>query len=206
MTSVGKILQQQRLKKKLTLDQAEKDLKIRKKFLEEIEKNNWEFAPKIYLTGILKNYARYLELDEKKILAFFRREYAKSEKIEFKKKAASSLFVSDTNRMIKFFILLTTVVFIAYFGIQIYYYFSPPKVQIISPQKNFFSKEKLIKIKGKTKPESQVFINGNEVYLDKNGFFIFDLPLAKGKNKLKIEVIGPNGKKTVLEKILYREN
>ena len=101
MISVGEILKKQRLKKKLTLEQAEKDLRIRKKYLEKIENNNWDFASKIYIMGILKNYARYLELDENKILAFFRREYSKVEEVEFKKRISLTLLSSDTNKLIK---------------------------------------------------------------------------------------------------------
>lgn len=206
MTSVGEILKQQRLKKQLALEEVEKDLRIRKKYLEKIEKNNWDFASRIYIIGILKNYARYLGLDENKILAFFRREYAKVEKVEFRKRISSTLLSSDTHKLIKIISFLIVSLFIVYFGFQIYNYFSPPKIEIISPKTNYFTKEKVVKIKGKTKTESQVFINDNEVYLDKKGFFSFNFPLEKEKNKLIIKVIGPNGKKTVLEKILYRKN
>lgn len=206
MISVGEILKKQRLKKQLTLEQVEKDLRIRKKYLEKIENNNWDFASKIYLIGILKNYARYLELDENKILAFFRREYAKVEEVEFKKRLSLTLLSSDTDKLIKIISFLIGSIFFFYFCFQIYNYFSPPSIEIISPKTNYFTKEKMVKIKGKTKAESQVFINGNGVYLDKNGFFSFNFPLEKGKNKLKIKVIGPNGKETVLEKILIRKN
>lgn len=206
MTSVGEILRKERLKKQLLLEQVEKELRIRKKHLEFVENNNWEFASKIYLTGILKNYARYLGLDEKKILAFFRRDYAKTEEIEFKKKVGKTQITADTTRWIKKIIFLIIISFFLYFGFQVYNYFSPPKIEIISPQTTIFSREKLIKIKGKTKPESQVNINGNEVLLDKNGNFVFDFPLEKGENKLKIEVTGPNGKKSVLEKTFFRRN
>lgn len=206
MISVGEILKEQRLKKQLTLEQVEKDLRIRKKYLEKIENNNWDFTSKTYLTGILKNYARYLELDEKKIFAFFRREYAKVEEVEFKKRVSSTLLSSDTNKLIKIISFLIGIIFLIYFGFQIYNYFSPPRIEIISPKTNYFTKEKVVRIKGKTKNESQVFINENEVYLDKNGFFSFNFPLEKEKNELKIKVIGPNGKKTVLEKIFYRKD
>lgn len=206
MTSVGEILRQQRLKKELPLEQVERELRIRKKYLEFIENNNWEFSSKIYLTGIIKNYARYLELDEKKILAFFRRDYAKTEENEFKKRVAKTQITADTTRWIRNAIFLIIIIFSLYFGFQIYNYFSPPKIEIISPQTNVFSKEKLIKIKGKTKPESQVYLNDNEVFLDKYGNFVFNFPLEKGENKLKIEVVGPNGKKSVLEKTFFRKN
>ncbi|MFN3299274.1 MAG: alpha-ketoglutarate-dependent dioxygenase AlkB family protein, partial [Sediminibacterium sp.] len=42
---------------------------------------------------------------------------------------------------------------------------------------------------------------GQRVYQDESGIFEYDFPLKEGKNLLKIELIGANGKKAVVEKI-----
>lgn len=205
METIGKIFLHERQKKNLTLEQLERDLKIRKKYLEEIEKDKWDFSSRIYIEGIIKNYARYLKLNEKKILAIFRREYDKKEEIGFKEKIDNHLIISDKSRWLKVLLVFFSIFFILYFAYQLLNYYLPPKIKIISPiTKNFIGVEK-IKIIGQTKPESQIFILGNEVYPDKNGFFSYELPLRNGKNKLIIEVIGPNGKKSTFEDIYYRK-
>ena len=87
MLSVGSILKNEREKKGLLLSDIEKKIKIREKYLKAIEDENWNyFSSKIYITGILKNYSRVLNLDHKKVLAFFRRDYEKKEEVKFKKK------------------------------------------------------------------------------------------------------------------------
>ncbi len=205
MSSIGKIFFYERQKRKLTLEELEKDLKIRKKYLVKIERDEWDFTSRIYLEGIIKNYAQYLNLDQKKILAIFRREYDKKEEINFKEKLDEDLVIADKNRWFKIGLFLLGIFFISYFAYQLLNYFLPPKIKIISPKtKNFIGTDK-VKIIGQTKPESQIFILGNEVYPDKNGFFSYELPLIKGDNKLIIEVIGPNGKKATYEQIYHRQ-
>src|SRR3989344_6157026 len=75
MRTVGEILVEARKKKNLTFEQVEKETKIRKKILQQLEEGNWDELSPTYAKGLLKNYASYLELDEKRVLAFFRREY-----------------------------------------------------------------------------------------------------------------------------------
>lgn len=205
METIGKIFLHERQKKNLTLEQVEKDLKIRKKYLEKIERDEWDFSSKIYIEGVIKNYAHYLNLNEKKFLAIFRREYDKKEEISFKEKIDKHLIISDKTRWLKLALVFFGIFFILYFSYQLLNYYLPPKIKIISPKtKDFIGTEK-IKIIGQTKPESQIFILGNEVYPDKNGLFSYELPLRKGDNKLVIEVIGPNGKKSIYENIYYRK-
>ena len=63
MTEVGRILEEARLKKGITLDKVEKDLKIRKHYLTAMEAGRWEGLPgSVYATGFLRNYGDYLGL------------------------------------------------------------------------------------------------------------------------------------------------
>ena len=82
MLSVGEILKKQRKKKGLTLLEVEKKIKVRLKFLKAIEDNNWSFSSKVYISGIIKNYAQFLDLDKDKVLAFFRRDYEKNDEMD----------------------------------------------------------------------------------------------------------------------------
>src|SRR4030042_2980202 len=75
MRTVGEILKEARTKKELTFSEIEKAIKIRKRVLELLEEGDWSSLAPTYAKGLLRNYALYLGLDEKKILAFFRREY-----------------------------------------------------------------------------------------------------------------------------------
>lgn len=206
MLSVGQILQQARLKKGYPLSLIEKQIKVREKFLRAVEENNWKFfSSKIYITGIIKNYSAFLGLDHKKMLSFFRREYESKDDVRFQRKVSSHYLISDTRWVIVGVFIVIGLLFLSYFGYQVSLYISPPKVVIMEPKQAVFKRTERIKIVGKTEKEAAVTIFGERVYQNKEGVFEYDYPLKDGKNILVIEIIGANGKKTVLKKEFIRE-
>ena len=76
MKTVGQILREAREKQYISVAQAEKATKIRKRILEKLEGSDWKNLPSpTFVKGLLKNYGDFLGLDVKKLLDFFRREY-----------------------------------------------------------------------------------------------------------------------------------
>ncbi|MBI2641892.1 helix-turn-helix domain-containing protein [Candidatus Roizmanbacteria bacterium] len=206
MLSVGEILKKEREKQGIGLREVEKDIKIREKFLRAVEDNNWAFfSSKIYITGILKNYARFLKLDDMKILAFFRRDYERSEEVRFKEKVSSKYLTPETKKAVLLGFILSFFLFFGYFSYQLKLYFSPPKVELIEPTKETFRSDESIKVTGKTEKEAQITIFGNRIFQNKEGIFEYVFPLHKGKNELVVEVMGANGKKTTFRKIFFKE-
>ncbi|MFA6017406.1 MAG: helix-turn-helix domain-containing protein [Patescibacteria group bacterium] len=206
MLSVGSILKKEREKKGLLLIDVEKQIKVREKYLKAIEDENWDyFSSKIYITGILKNYSRVLNLDHKKVLAFFRRDYEKKEEVKFKKKISSSYLTSETKKFLKFGLIILTLFFILYFVFQLKTYFSPPSFVLLTPKAINFTIEKNIKITGKTDKDTSVTIAGERVYLNKDGIFTYDYSLNEGENKMTINLVGANGKKATFEKTFFKK-
>ncbi|NMB46270.1 MAG: helix-turn-helix domain-containing protein [Firmicutes bacterium] len=63
MTEVGRMLEEARLRKGITLDRVEAELKIRKHYLLAMEAGRWEELPGYaYATGFLRTYGEYLGL------------------------------------------------------------------------------------------------------------------------------------------------
>jgi len=206
MLSVGTILKNEREKRGLLLTDIEKQIKVREKYLKAIEDENWSFfSSKIYITGILKNYSRILNLDNKKVLAFFRRDYERKEEVKFKKKITSAYLTSETKKLLKIGLVILTLFFILYFVFQLKTYFSPPVFTFLSPTKTNFTVEKNIKISGKTDKDTSVTINGERVYLNKENIFYYEFPLNEGSNKIIINLVGANGKKASFEKSFFKK-
>lgn len=206
MLTVGEILKKERERRGLTYDLIEKETKIRKKFIQQIEDNNWQdFPSKTYILGVIKNYGRFLGLSEEKLIPFFRRQYEKQEELRFKKKVSRNYFIPRTKTVLKLTIFFILLIFGLYFGYQLKIYFTPPKVEIISPKITRFKKEEKIKLKGKTEKEAIVYINNQRVFLNDQGIFEFELPLLNPKNEAVIEVTGANGRKTIIKKIFEKE-
>ena len=68
MKDIGNFLKERREAKGISLIEVEKDLKIRKKYLQALEEGNIDAIPgKTYLVGYLRNYSKYLNIDEENI-------------------------------------------------------------------------------------------------------------------------------------------
>lgn len=68
MKEIGNFLRERREARGISLIEVEKDLKIRKKYLQALEEGTINIIPsKTYLIGYLRNYSKYLGIDEKNI-------------------------------------------------------------------------------------------------------------------------------------------
>jgi len=68
MKDIGNFLKERREARGISLIEVEKDLKIRKKYLQAIEEGNIGIIPgKTYIFGYLRNYSKFLGIDEENI-------------------------------------------------------------------------------------------------------------------------------------------
>jgi len=68
MKDIGNFLRERREERGISLIEIEKDLRIRKKYLQALEEGNIDAIPgKTYLIGYLRNYSKYLGIDEENI-------------------------------------------------------------------------------------------------------------------------------------------
>ncbi|GIW62397.1 MAG: hypothetical protein KatS3mg090_0223 [Patescibacteria group bacterium] len=196
MITVGKILKDARLKKNLSLEDIAKSTLIKIKFLKAVESGNWKIFPsKVYAQGIVKSYAKTLNEDTEKIMAYFRAEYDSFEKLEFReKKINENPFVKIKTRLSLSLLILSSI-FIIFLGFQFYLFLKPPKLIINSPkQNNITVKKDYIQIEGQAEKDSQIKINDNDLQPDPEGKFSLKYPLLEDKNIIKIKVIGANGR------------
>src|SRR3972149_9860872 len=85
--SIGEILRNARIEKRLSYEEVESATKIRIKFVEAIESEKWQQLPKgPYVLGFLKSYALYLELPYKEIERNYKREINTKESLKKEKK------------------------------------------------------------------------------------------------------------------------
>ena len=73
MKSLGELLRTAREEKELDFDQASKDTKIAMRYLQALENEDFSgFPGEAYITGFLRNYGAYLELDVQELLSLYR--------------------------------------------------------------------------------------------------------------------------------------
>ena len=71
--SVGTLLREARLAKKLSLAEAEQGTSIRRRYLEAIENDEYEKTPgEVFLKGMLRNYGNFLGLNGPELVQLYK--------------------------------------------------------------------------------------------------------------------------------------
>jgi len=205
MRTVGEILGQRRKELNLTLEQVEKEIKIRQKYLEAIEKNNFSQIPESTIVkGFIRNYALYLSLPPDNILAVFRRDFFENEKGQI---IPRGMVQPLDKKSFGFYWTpkLTTITAIALlFGGFIFFFFrqylnysSPPFLEVFSPKEGqAFNGEVLIF--GKTDKDASIKVDGSVIPIDNTGVFREEIVLPRGENTVVIETSNRQQKKRSL--------
>jgi cytoskeletal protein RodZ len=73
--NIGQVLNQARIRRRLSVDQVSDALHIRREYLLALEQNRWDDLPgEVYAQGFLKNYARYVDLNPEAMVEERRRQ------------------------------------------------------------------------------------------------------------------------------------
>jgi len=203
MRTAGEILAEKRNQLGLSLDLIEKETKIRKKYLEAIEKNNYTFfSESTTVKGFIRNFALALGISPESVLAVFRRDFIENEKGQiiprgFTKEIEEKAF--HWTPKITFFLFTGLLLLsFSYFFINQYLRFSsPPQLEIFSPKEEQVFKER-VEISGKTDKDATVMVDGSLIVVSKDGSFEEEIVLPRGENFLTIEAANRQGKKRTL--------
>lgn len=204
MKKAGEVLKATRIRKKITLEEASRVTKIKKEILEALEESDFLKIPSVpYSYGFVKNYAKFLGLDQKLILAFFKRE----QRVE---KGSTAIFYQPQTK--RFFLprknifLFGSVLgffLIVYVVFQFQNFLSPPRLVLSSPKDQSKVTIPLVVVSGETEIGSAVLVNGQEVEVDPKGNFSQELKIKEGENKIKIEAHGRLGRKNQVGRTIF---
>lgn len=206
MIKAGQKLYNIRVHKSLTLEDISAATKIRPRFLAAIEKGEYDKLPSsAYARGFVRNYASYLGVPQKEILALFRREFDEKKHIKVlpDSLAKKNSFAIRRIHIQQSLIVLAVIILImtGYLGYQYRAMFFAPPLSIDVPRQNSQIKNDII-ISGSTDPDATVLINNEPVSLNSSGEFTKNLSVFPGKTAVTIKSKNRFGKETVLQKII----
>lgn len=206
MITAGEVLKNKRELLKKSLEKVSLDTKIQKRFLEYIENNQYDyFDSEVFLTGFIKIYAQYLELDTEKVLALYRRSnpkkipakpQEKKEEIFGNNKGKKLSKILTPKALFTALLVLFLVSIFGYIGFQIYKFQSPPRLEISQPANEAEFTEETIIVKGETESDAIVEINGTIVETQE-GEFEKEITLKEGPNIITVRA----SKTNTLEKV-----
>ncbi len=207
MITVGELLHNARLEKKLELSVVEKATKIREKFLVALENNDFDkLPPGTFTKGFIKNYAAFLGLPAEEILAFYRRQ-VNEEKVPVLPLEGPKIgrFALTPQFFTTSAVGILVVLFFAYLVFSYFQFAGSPALVINSPRNNSVVSEEQIEVVGKTDPEATLSVNGQTVAVSENGTFDVKIPLQPGLNILTITATNKFKRQTTMVRSLRLE-
>jgi len=211
--SAGEALAKARQRKRLTLEDAARDLKIQRRYLRDIESAHYDVLPaEVHTIGFIRSYARYLDLDEKNVVDLYKKELSIIKNLAGKKskskpaKTYSNTAVIVTPRFIKIgAIILLILGLFGYLWYQISGLSVAPKLIISQPAQDTTVSDSQIEIVGETKPGANITINEQSVYVDSEGVFRETVSLQEGLNMVEIVATNKLDRKSVVERKVIME-
>jgi cytoskeletal protein RodZ len=202
---LGERLLEAREHKGVDLYRAERDTKIRVKYLAALERSDFKELPgAVYTKGFLRNYAMYLGLDPDEVLEQWKQEAGAAarppEAIAIAPRALETPRTGPTftpGVVVAALLTLGVVAFAGYIALQLFRYTQPPQLTITSPATVVSETEaNHILIAGRSSAGVTVTIQAaaNQVFrltADSTGAWSKDVPLNKGQNNLTITATDP---------------
>jgi len=200
--TLGEKLQHFRKKKHVSLEQAEEETKVRLKYLQALEEGIYEALPAdVYALGFLAKYAEFLDAPKEELLGDFKRERGATSRqlnpipIQTRPKR-ERVFI--TPKIIAIVVgILVTIALIGYIFYSIRNFTTPPNLEISSPSTETVIRQSEVEVIGKTDEGCSLQINGETIYLDKNGNFQEQVRLQPGINNIEIRSVNRIHKETV---------
>jgi len=198
MLKLGEILKNRRQEKGLQLSQVSESTKIPQRLIRALEKGDYSvFSSEVYLRGLLKNYIKFLGVDEKKAMAIYRREQSTGKEGSL---GDSYRPIEETKAVItpaRLVFLITSLIVIFIVGfvvVQINKIIQPPRLELTDPAQAVAPGDAFkevttdtITIAGKVEVGSKLLINGNEVTTNNlQEFRVDNYKLNPGSNEIYI--------------------
>jgi Helix-turn-helix domain/Glucodextranase, domain B len=218
-TSLPERLYDARERKGVDLYRAERDTKIRARYLAALERGDWKELPgDVYTKGFLRNYALYLGLDADEILDQWRRERGVPRDvtpvIAVPKPIATPRKGLTFSPFIVVLALMTigVVVFGVYLALQVLRFAKPPTIAVTDPAGAVIEVDDSATeytLRGITLPGATVTIAtpGRDPYsvtAKSTGTWSADVDLRRGRNQFDVSALDPEtGKRSEESVQLY---
>ncbi len=206
---IGQILAEERQRQSITLKQMSKLTKIKLKYLQYLEANQFDKLPaSTFVKGFIKSYARVLDFDQKPLLALLRRDFQEDRSGQLLPREYTQPLVKG-QRFKKPITLVAVVVAAVFFSLlgyvswQWYNLNKPPRLEVYVPRENEFVSSQIL-VKGMTDTKAVITVNAQPVAIRPDGTFQTELYIPKeGITTLTVEAVDQRGKANIEQITVY---
>jgi len=194
MKTIGRAIKEARTKKRYSLSKLEEATKIKKNFIEALEKENWQDAPDFpVLVGFVKSIARVLGTSPPKTLSIN------------PKPDVGNKFVWSPKLTFALGVGIIVVLLLGYLIFQYGTFVAPPSLSVIEPKEEQVITERLVRVSGKTDSDATVKINNQPVLLDSEGNFVAEIEIFEGTSEIEVKAQSRAGKETIVRRKIKPE-
>lgn len=208
MRTIGQLLKQARLKKKISLVGLAKKTKIKKEFISAIERQDWKNLPSFGIVlGFVKSIAASLGVSEKQAVAVLRRDYtlAKGTNVNPKPDVEAKKFAWSPKLTFAIGVGIVLVAILGYLTLQYVRFISPPQLNLDNPTNGQIVKGNTILVSGTTNPDAKVVVNNQPVIVDDNGNFSVALDVVAQTGEIVVKAVSRSGKETTIHRKIQVE-
>jgi cytoskeletal protein RodZ len=195
-----------RERKGVDLYRAERDTKIRARYLAALERGDWKELPgAVYTKGFLRNYALYLGLDPEDVLHQWRTERGEvreAEPIVVPRviQAPRQPLVFSPGIVVAALLTLVVIAFAGYLGMQLLRFAKPPTLEITTPSVALVTVSEETTsyvLRGTSIPGATITVEAPgrdqpyRVSADSAGVWAVPVELQRGKNQFDISAVDP---------------
>jgi cytoskeletal protein RodZ len=205
--SLGQTLQAAREGKRWDLARAERETRIRARYLAALEAGDYHDLPDpVYTRGFVRNYARYLGLDPEWCLDLYRLETHPAERPSRAPTPPPTARTSPveprgttlitTSRLVRLGLLLLVLALVAYVAYQFLTFAGTPALTVIDPPADLAAYESTsYVVRGETEPNAELTVSGlpenPAVTASATGTFSFRADLVPGSNLITLVATDP---------------
>jgi len=197
MRTIGDILKTARTTKRYSLKKVERETKIKKEFVDAIERGDWIALPDFpVVSGFVKNLASFLEVDVKTAYATLKRDYLPQGLSINPKPDVGGKFNWTPKYTFLLGIVIIFVMLLGYLGFQFVKFNSPPALEVTKPPDSFVTTSNKVDVSGKTDSDATVKINNQLVLVGDDGTFSGEIEVFEGTKEIVITSTSRSGKQT----------
>lgn len=206
MRTIGKAIKDARSKKKLSKENLAKETKVKKEFIDSIEKESWENLPEYpVVVGFVKKISSALKLNEKHIVALLRRDYPPKVLRVNPKPDVGGKFTWSPRLTFLAGIVLVVITILGYLGIQYIQFISPPELELVVPNEGQVVTEESLRVVGTADPDASVLVNNQPVIVGSMGEFATEIEIFEGTQEVVVIARSRSGKETVIRRKIVPE-
>ena len=188
---LGETLKTLRKSAKVTLTELEKKTKIRRCYLEALEKNDYAHLPEpLYTRKFVKTYVTALGGNEKYFLERYEEERGTCDLISptrLPRARARAIQFLVASKFLKICVIgIVALLLFSYLGLQMRAIVSAPALMITLPKDGWQTQQATVHVEGRVQENARVEINGDPVLLNEDGTFTHEVALRRGLNLVTI--------------------